>query len=169
VECVRCDWVIWFTANELTGCHESGSYCNSARRAFDPFDRLAQRTESEGKSLSQLLDEFDSFRRANLDELRELNLTPVDLGRRGRHPALGGVTLSQLVATWAAHNLTYLHHLPNHGLAVSGGRGSVGRLSGCAAIRRSQLQTIESDRNPPGIQPRSGDGDCDILHTVVRT
>jgi hypothetical protein len=80
-------------------------------RAFDPFDRLAQRTESEGKSLSQLLDEFDSLRGANLDELRGLNLTPVDLRRRGRHPALGGVTLSQLVSTWAAHDLTHLHQM----------------------------------------------------------
>src|SRR5436305_11162111 len=31
-------------------------------RAFDPFDRLAQKRESAGKSLSQLLDEFASLR-----------------------------------------------------------------------------------------------------------
>lgn len=81
------------------------------RRAFDPFDRLAQRRESEGKSLGQLLDEFDSLRAANLDELRELNLTSEDLRRRGWHPALGDVTLSQLLATWAAHDLTHLHQI----------------------------------------------------------
>jgi hypothetical protein len=40
-----------------------------------------------------------------------LNLTPEDLRRRGRHPALGGVTLSQLLATWAAHDLTHLHQI----------------------------------------------------------
>ena len=80
-------------------------------RPFDPFDRLAQRRESEGKSLGQLLDEFNSLRAANLDELRALKLTPEDLRRRGRHPALGGVTLSQLLATWAAHDLTHLHQV----------------------------------------------------------
>jgi len=31
--------------------------------------------------------------------------------RRGRHPALGGVTLSELVATWAVHDLTHLHQV----------------------------------------------------------
>jgi len=80
-------------------------------RVFDPFDRLAQRRESEGKSLHQLLDEFGSLRAANLDELRGFNLTPEDLRRRGRHPALGAVTLSQLLATWAAHDLTHLHQI----------------------------------------------------------
>lgn len=80
-------------------------------RAFDPFDRLAQRLESEGKSLGQLLHEFDSLRAANLDELRALKLAPEDLRRRGRHPALGEVTLSQLLATWAAHDLTHLHQI----------------------------------------------------------
>ncbi len=80
-------------------------------RAFDPFDRVAQRRESEGKSLGQLLDEFASLRAANLDELQALKLTPEDLRRRGLHPALGGVTLSQLLATWAAHDLTHLHQV----------------------------------------------------------
>ena len=80
-------------------------------RAFDPFDRLAQRSESEGKSLGQLLDEFDSLRAANLDDLWALKLKPEDLGRRGRHPALGVVTLSQLLATWAVHDLTHLHQV----------------------------------------------------------
>jgi hypothetical protein len=80
-------------------------------RAFDPFDRLAQKRESAGKSLSQLLDEFASLRAANLDELRALKLSPEDLGRRGRHPAFGGVTLSQLLAAWAAHDLTHLHQV----------------------------------------------------------
>ena len=80
-------------------------------RTFDPFDRLAQRSESEGKSLGRLLDEFSLLRVANLDELRALKLTPGDMQRRGRHPAFGSVTLSQLLATWAAHDLTHLHQV----------------------------------------------------------
>jgi hypothetical protein len=80
-------------------------------RTFEPFDRWAQARESEGKSLRQLLDEFARLRSANLSELRALNLGPEDYARRGRHPALGVVTLAELLATWAAHDLTHLHQL----------------------------------------------------------
>ena len=78
---------------------------------FEPFDRLAQVRESQGKSLGQLLDEFARLRSENLAELRALRLKPDDFARRGRHPALGVVTLSELLATWAAHDLTHLHQI----------------------------------------------------------
>jgi len=80
-------------------------------RTFEPFDRWGQVRESEGKSLGQLLDEFALLRRENLIELRALNLRPEDLNRSGRHPALGVVTLSELLATWATHDLTHLHQI----------------------------------------------------------
>jgi hypothetical protein len=80
-------------------------------RAFDPFDRFAQVKESQGKSLEQLLDEFSRLRKENLAALQALNLQPEDLARRGKHPELGVVTLSQLLATWAVHDLTHVHQL----------------------------------------------------------
>jgi DinB family protein len=80
-------------------------------RAFDRFDRLGQVKESQGKSLAQLLDKFFRVREENLIELRALNLQKAELDRRGQHPSLGVVTLSQLLATWAAHDLTHLHQL----------------------------------------------------------
>lgn len=80
-------------------------------KPFEPFDRLAQERESQGKSLAQLLDEFARLRSENLNDLRALNLKPEDLARRGRHPELGVVKLSQLLATWAAHDLTHLHQI----------------------------------------------------------
>jgi hypothetical protein len=80
-------------------------------RPFDPFDRFAQLRESQDKSLDQLLDDFARLRRENLAALQALNLQPTDLTRRGKHPALGVVTLSELLATWAAHDLTHLHQL----------------------------------------------------------
>ena len=80
-------------------------------RPFEPFDRGGHVRETQGKSLGQLLDEFARLRSANLDELRALNLRPEDLKRRGQHPSLGTVTLSQLLATWAAHDLTHLHQI----------------------------------------------------------
>jgi hypothetical protein len=78
---------------------------------FPPFDRSGHFREIEGKSLEQLLDEFARVRLEKLNELRALNLRPEDLARRGRHPALGVVTLSELLATWAAHDLNHLHQI----------------------------------------------------------
>ena len=78
---------------------------------FERYDRWAQEQESQGKSLPQLLDEFARVRSENLRDLRALNLRPEDLALRGTHPRLGVVTLSQLLSTWAAHDLTHLHQL----------------------------------------------------------
>lgn len=80
-------------------------------QAFDKFDRFAQQRESQGKSLPQLLDEFARLRTENLAALRALNLKPADFERRGKHPALGVVTMSELLATWAAHDLSHLHQI----------------------------------------------------------
>ena len=80
-------------------------------RPFDPFDRFAQERESRGKSLEQLLDEFARLRQENLAALQALNLQPEDFSRRGTHPALGVTKLSELLATWAVHDLTHLHQL----------------------------------------------------------
>jgi hypothetical protein len=80
-------------------------------KTFESFDRWGHVRESQDKSLGQLLDEFASLRSENLDELRALNLRQEDLKRRGRHPALGVVTLSELLATWAAHDLSHLHQI----------------------------------------------------------
>jgi hypothetical protein len=80
-------------------------------RPFDPFDRFAQSKENQGKSLEQLLDDFARLRQENLAALQALNLQREDLTRRGTHPALGVVTLSELLATWAVHDLTHVHQL----------------------------------------------------------
>ena len=80
-------------------------------QAFEPFDRWGQVRETQGKSLPRLLDDFARLRSENLNELRALNLRPEDLARRGRHPALGTVTLSELLSTWAVHDLTHLHQI----------------------------------------------------------
>jgi hypothetical protein len=78
---------------------------------FGPFDRWGHAREVVGKSLGQLLDEFARLRSENLDELSAMNLGEDDLQRRGKHPAFGVVTLSQLLAAWAAHDLNHLHQI----------------------------------------------------------
>jgi hypothetical protein len=80
-------------------------------RTFEPFDRQGHIRDNQGKSLAQLLDVFARLRSENLAELHALNLRPEDLDRRGRHPAFGAVTLSALLATWAAHDLTHMHQI----------------------------------------------------------
>jgi hypothetical protein len=80
-------------------------------RSFDKFDRLAQFQDDPNTPLGQLLDDFARLRAENLAALQALNIKPEDLARRGTHPALGTVTLSQLLATWVTHDLTHLHQL----------------------------------------------------------
>jgi len=79
-----------------------------ADRTFAPYDRFAQKRESAGKSLAMLLDEFTTLRAGNLETLRSWTLTPRELALEGEHPALGRVTLSQLLATWVAHDLGHI-------------------------------------------------------------
>ena len=77
-------------------------------RAFDKFDRSPQFSESNGKTLADLLDEFAMERRRNVTQLGAMQLTDADLDRRGRHPELGVVTLRQLLATWVTHDLDHI-------------------------------------------------------------
>lgn len=77
-------------------------------KTFDRYDRFAQNTESKGKSLQQLLDEFTVLRKENVTWFKSLNLTDNDLHKQGMHPVLGIVTLRNLLATWVVHDLTHL-------------------------------------------------------------
>lgn len=77
-------------------------------KPFPPFDRFAQFEASRGKSLNLLLDEFAAARARSLAELAGLKLTPDSLGKEGRHPEFGAVTLGQLLSTWVVHDLDHL-------------------------------------------------------------
>jgi len=79
-------------------------------RTFEPFVREGFDDGNRSK-LEDVLDLFIRLRSENLSELRRMNLQPEDLARSGRHPAFGAVNLSQLLATWAAHDLTHLHQI----------------------------------------------------------
>ena len=77
-------------------------------RPFDPFDRFSHFTWTRGKPLSELLDTFAELRSANLDVLRSWNLTDPLLELTGTHPALGQVTLRELLAAWVVHDLGHI-------------------------------------------------------------
>lgn len=76
-----------------------------------PFDRYAMFEASQGKSMADLLATFAQLREKNLNDLRTLKLTQGQLNKRGTHPALGTITLQQLLATWVAHDLNHLHQI----------------------------------------------------------
>lgn len=78
---------------------------------FEPFDPFAQERESRGKSLEELLDEFERARDRSLDALRALARDGLDGTRPGRHPELRAVTLGQLLATWVAHDLGHIRQI----------------------------------------------------------
>lgn len=77
-------------------------------RAFEPFDRFAQLSRFAGWEPAALLDRFAELREANLATLRGWRLGQAELAQRGRHPELGAVTLGELLATWAVHDLNHL-------------------------------------------------------------
>ena len=77
-------------------------------RRFKPFDREAQFEESKGKSLAELLNEFAKLRTENIGTLAGWGLTERELALEGEHPEFGAVTLSQLLATWVAHDLGHI-------------------------------------------------------------
>lgn len=80
-------------------------------RPFDRFDRFAMFEKSQGKSLSELLNTFAERRGESLRQLDELNLTPELLEKRGTHPGLGVVTLSQLLSAWVVHDLGHIRQI----------------------------------------------------------
>lgn len=74
---------------------------------FDRFERFAMLERDAALPLDDLVEQFSTLRTANLATLGEL-VTDADLDRRGLHPSLGEVTLRQLLATWAVHDLDHI-------------------------------------------------------------
>jgi hypothetical protein len=101
IHCEHEDWLL--RARQILASGET--------EPFAPFDREGHVRWKGNKTLAQLLDEFAQARAKGLEELCGLKLTAEDLERRGRHPSLGAVTLSELLAAWAAHDLTHLHQI----------------------------------------------------------
>jgi len=78
---------------------------------FVPFDRFAQFRDSKGKTLEQLLDEFASLRKQNIQQLKLIELTGQVLNRKGIHPQFGEVTFKELLSSWVVHDLTHINQI----------------------------------------------------------
>jgi hypothetical protein len=74
---------------------------------FDRFDRFAHVERDTDATLDELVERFAQLRTANLARLDRL-VGDGDLDRRGLHPSLGEVTLRELLATWAVHDLDHV-------------------------------------------------------------
>ena len=78
---------------------------------FTPFDREGGLVRYRGWTAEALVGEFGQLRRANLEKLDTLNLTAPHLALTGQHPEFGTVTLSQLLACWATHDMAHVAQL----------------------------------------------------------
>ena len=75
---------------------------------FPPFDREGGFTRYRGWTAESLVGEFGQLRRANLEKLDNLQLSAPHLRLTGEHPEFGTVTLDQLMATWATHDMAHV-------------------------------------------------------------
>jgi DinB family protein len=73
---------------------------------FDRFERFAMLERDRGVPLDDLVEQFAALRTANLEALAEM-VSDADLDRRGMHQLLGEVTLREMLATWAVHDLDH--------------------------------------------------------------
>jgi len=80
---------------------------HGSARPFDPFDRFAMLERDRDVPLTSLVGQFAELRANSLRELGQL-VTDDQLDSVGRHPTLGEVTLRQLLATWAVHDLDHI-------------------------------------------------------------
>ena len=106
VHLANCDDVEWVPRARMILESQDGEV-----RQFAPFDRFAAIEENRSRPLVEMLDEFARVRSESLATVRGWRLGPEQLQRLGRHRALGEVTLSVLMATWVAHDLTHLHQI----------------------------------------------------------
>ena len=109
---------------------------------FAAFDRFGQLQEFAGQPIGELLDLFASLRAANLESLDKLQITPQHLALTGRHPALGEVTLRQLLATWVTHDQGHIAQIAR--VLAKRYRREVGPWSEYLSVLRDRTAPPES-------------------------
>ena len=81
---------------------------DSKDKTFTPFDRFAQFGDSKGKTMTQLLTEFENLRADNMEILKSKSLEESQFELKAIHPSLGEVKLKELLAAWVAHDLGHI-------------------------------------------------------------
>ena len=84
---------------------------NKKDKTFETFDLTAQFNDSMGKTMKELLEDFEKLRNKNIEILKGMKLTEKDLNKTGIHPELGEVSLKQMLATWTAHDMAHIYQI----------------------------------------------------------
>ncbi|WP_436516077.1 DinB family protein [Ekhidna sp. To15] len=79
-------------------------------KTFEPFDRFAQYEIGKGKTMADLLSEFEKLRKENMEVFKSLPIKD-NLDKKGKHPELGEVTLRNLLSSWTVHDLGHLSQI----------------------------------------------------------
>ena len=80
-------------------------------KRFAPFDREGGFARYAGWDIADVLNEFERLRHSNLTRLQQFRITEAALERTGVHPEFNTVTLSQLLACWATHDLAHINQI----------------------------------------------------------
>lgn len=80
-------------------------------KKFTPFDRAGHFPLAAGRTIDSLFHQFEQLRLENILILEAADLSEDDLRKEGIHPALGPVTLGQLLAAWVAHDMTHIYQI----------------------------------------------------------
>lgn len=84
---------------------------DTENKTLKPIDMNAHFEWGKGKNIDQLLQEFEQLRKENIQKLQALHLTDPDLQKTGFHPVIGTLTLQELLATWAPHDLGHISQI----------------------------------------------------------
>ena len=78
------------------------------KNTFEPYDRFRHYERNRGRTLDSLIDELETLRARNLELLKGWKLGDESLSLTAKHPSLGTVTMSQLLAALVVHDLGYI-------------------------------------------------------------
>jgi len=81
---------------------------NAEEKNLSPVDTNAHVGYSKGKSINDLLEEFTQLRNENVQKLIAMRLSESDLDKTGLHLEVGPLTVRNVLAKWAPHDLNHL-------------------------------------------------------------
>lgn len=98
-------------ADETNWIERAKKILSDDDKRFVPFNRVAQFELYNNRPMEELLNKFAEVRAESLKQLRSMQLNEKTLSLTGIHPDFGDVTLSQLLATWTAHDLDHINQI----------------------------------------------------------
>jgi hypothetical protein len=78
---------------------------------FDPFNMSGHKQILLGKSIDDLLTEFEELRTENIQILKATQLNKETLSKNGNHSDLGLVSVQELIVTWSLHDYNHLDQI----------------------------------------------------------